>query len=60
MIAFFDSLIQKEIEGWDSESNISGNAESDSDDEMVNYYDLIVQIYTRKLSGLGENYIADI
>jgi hypothetical protein len=32
MLAFFDSLIQREIEGWDSPSENSDFSDSDSDE----------------------------
>lgn len=35
MMAFFDSLIQREIEGWDSASADSYNSDSDSEDDQV-------------------------
>lgn len=35
MMAFFDSLIQREIEGWDSSSDDSALINSDSEDEQV-------------------------
>lgn len=31
MMAFFDSLIQREIEGWDSPSEVAITTDSDSD-----------------------------
>lgn len=34
-MAFFDSLIQREIEGWDTTSDESFLSESDSEDEQV-------------------------
>lgn len=33
MMAFFDSLIQREIEGWDSQTDGTFSTDSDSDDE---------------------------
>lgn len=35
MMAFFDSLIQREIEGWDTSSDESSLSESDSENEQV-------------------------
>lgn len=38
MMAFFDSLIQREIEGWDSDSDDSLSSDSDSNFcKEVNY-----------------------
>lgn len=36
MMAFFDSLIQREIEGWDSSSDGSLTSDTDSEEEQVN------------------------
>lgn len=33
MMAFFDSLIQREIEGWDSSTDGSYNSDTDSEDD---------------------------
>lgn len=35
MLAFFDSLIQREIEGWVLHSDVSGSSDSDHDTNTV-------------------------
>ncbi|KAK5648903.1 hypothetical protein RI129_003795 [Pyrocoelia pectoralis] len=37
MMAFFDSLIQREIEGWDSPSELTITSDSDSDNQENNF-----------------------
>lgn len=44
MMAFFDSLIQREIEGWDSPSD-SISSDTDSDDQSPYLTNLVSEIY---------------
>lgn len=55
MMAFFDSLIQREIEGWDPMNDEMDLSDSDSDDLMLDYNNLSKTIFPSKKNTSEEN-----
>ncbi|KAK4884518.1 hypothetical protein RN001_000789 [Aquatica leii] len=52
MMAFFDSLIQREIEGWDSQSEVTLTTDSDSDNQAQDntYFPWEVLYHNKRLT----------
>ncbi|XP_068896111.1 uncharacterized protein [Tenebrio molitor] len=55
MLAFFDSLIQREIEGWDSPSENSDFSDSDSDEHERNVTSLLGEMFVNGKISTEEN-----